>query len=216
MITENFDARPMSERVYDEIRRRIEQGDLAPHERLVQEQIAADLSTSRTPVREALSRLAQDGLATWIAGTGYVVTKLRKQEVEEVQRLRKVLEVGALNEAIPHFSQVDLDRLRDVHQRMVDADRATADYVELTRHFHRALVAPCPNQLMLKYVDETWSLPLNAMVIGRNGENHERIDEMISDHRDIIEALESGDPVQAVALLSTHRCSTHHAVESRD
>jgi DNA-binding GntR family transcriptional regulator len=209
MISEDFEYRPLAERVYEELRQRIAQGVLAPRDRLVQEQIANDLSVSRTPVREALNRLAQDGLVTWVPGVGYLVAQPRKRDVADVQGVRQVLELAALTQALPHYTDVDLSKLKSVYQEMVDADPASADYVDLTRRFHRELVEPCPNELLLALVDDMWSRPTGVKVTGRYGDSPHSVEIMIRDHCEIIEAIEAGDHQRAIDLLDAHISTVH-------
>jgi DNA-binding GntR family transcriptional regulator len=209
MLSEDFEYRPLAERVFSELRQQIAQGTLKPRDRLVQEHIANELSVSRTPVREALNRLAQEGLVTWVPGVGYVVAKAQQRDVADVQGVRQVLEVAALAQALPHYNELDLARLKSVFQEMVDADPALADYVDLTHRFHRLLVQPCPNKLLLSLVEDTWSRPVSVKVTGRYGDSPHAVEVMITDHREIIEAIESGEPDRAVSLLDAHISAVH-------
>ena len=211
MNADDYDFRPLAERVYDELRRQIGDGKLAPHSRLVQEQIASELSVSRTPVREALSRLAQEGFVTLVPGFGYVVAKVREQAILDVQGARQVLEVAALRLALDHYTTAHLNRVRGVYQEMVDADPDSADYTDLTRRFHQVLVEPCPNTLLLSYIDDTWSLPLGTKVTDRYGDSAQSVEIMIADHADIIEAIAAGDHERALELLDHHIAAVHGA-----
>jgi len=209
---QGFDTRPMGQRVYDHLRKSIESQELAPLERIVQERVAEEMSTSRTPVREALNRLIQDGLVTWVAGAGFFVSQLRRKDVEETQHLRRILEVEALRLALPAYTPADIRHLRSIYLEMVEADPNKADYVDLTRRFHQALVGPCPNELLLKHIDEVWTVASYAKVIGRYGETQESVDIMIADHFEIIAALESEDPAAAITLLEEHLASVHTSI----
>lgn len=210
-MTEDFDYRPLADRVYDEVRRQISDGVLAAHSHLVQERVAIELSVSRTPVREALSRLAQEGFVTQVPGFGYVVAKVREQAILDVQGARQVLEVAALRLALPNYTTGHLNRLRAVYQEMVDADLDTADYTDLTRRFHHILVEPCPNTLLLSFIAETWSLPLGTKVTGRYGDNATSVEVMIADHAEIIDAVAAGDRQRALDLLESHIAAVHSA-----
>lgn len=205
---DQLDPRPMSDRVYDVLRHEIENGVRPPLSRLVQDQIATELSISRTPIRVALGRLEQSGLVTWIPGRGYLVSQVEEREIHDVRGVREALELAALTAAIPHYTPEAVAELRSVYQEMVDA-APTDDYLDLTRRFHLTLVSPCPNQLLLKYLDEVWHLPVMVRVTGRYSARDRGIGTMISEHGEIVDALGSDDPSQAVELLATHISHVH-------
>lgn len=210
------DPRPLSNLVYNELHRQISDGIRGPLTRLVQEQIGQELEISRTPVREALSRLAQDGLATWVPGRGYLVSEVRRADITEVQQVREALEAVAFRSAIEHFTAFDRRHLENVHQAMIDADRATADFFELNRQFHQALAAPCPNALVLRILDDTWALPVSRRLTGRYISVTENIDAMISEHTEIIEALDALDHRGAVELLQRHISKGYGDIQADD
>ncbi len=198
----------MSDQVFDVLREQIERGVRVPRARLVQEQIADELSVSRTPVREALSRLSHSGLATWVPGRGYLVSEVQEREVHDVRGVREVLETAALLEAIPHYTAIDIAFLRAVYQEMVEAD-ASADYFDLTRRFHLSLASPCPNKLLLKYLADVWTLPMSVKVTAKYATGKQGIAVMIRDHGEIIDAIESSTPERAVDLLKAHICTVY-------
>lgn len=193
----------MSDRVYSKLRAQIASGERPAWSHLVQERLAAEFSTSRTPVREALGRLTAEGLVSWTPGQGYLVAGVAEREVLDVQAVRVALECAALTDAIPMYTIFDIERLRSVQQEMIDADESD-DHFELTRRFHEALVSPCPNTLMLKYLNDVWSQPVSMKVTGKYTARVKSTAVMIKDHGEIIEALESDSPYRAVDLLRDH------------
>src|SRR3989304_10009044 len=84
--------RPLREEVYGALRRAIVQGELSPGNRVVETELAGRLGISRTPVREALRKLAAEGFIAKGPGSSLVVSAMSPEEVEETFRIRAVLE----------------------------------------------------------------------------------------------------------------------------
>jgi DNA-binding GntR family transcriptional regulator len=125
--------------VYTRIRDDIVAGALAPGEPLVEIATAERYGTSRTPVREALRRLEQDGLVER-ADRGMRVRARSPEEVLEIYDVRIGLESTAARWAAARHTELDLVRLRAAHQRMVELDPVDpAAMAEANRRFHETL-----------------------------------------------------------------------------
>ena len=131
--------KPSGSSAYDLLLDAIDCGDLAPGSRLREVEIANRFGISRTPVREALKRLEQQGLVTHEPHHGAVVTVLDYREIGELYLVREVLEGTAAGQAALHATDVEINVL----QEMVELDRNHADDpVELMRRnklFHRQI-----------------------------------------------------------------------------
>jgi DNA-binding GntR family transcriptional regulator len=90
-----FDRQSMADRAYSELKRRILFDELAPGTGMLEEELAASLGMSRTPVREAAVRLAQEGLLEIVPRKGIRVTELTKRGVREINEVLACLEVQA-------------------------------------------------------------------------------------------------------------------------
>ncbi|MEZ4425954.1 MAG: GntR family transcriptional regulator [Gemmatimonadota bacterium] len=111
-------------------------GDLEPGARLRQDDLAARLGVSKIPLREALQRLAAEGLVTVDANRGFSVSRLTASEAEEIYALRLALEPELLQRALPRATIVDLARAE--HALEADADATPAG----NWTFHQALYGP--------------------------------------------------------------------------
>lgn len=171
-----------------------------PLQRLHAGQIAAHLEMSRTPVREALSRLVQDGLVARGDAGGFFVKGLTLREIIDYYRVREALEVEAAIEALPRMDEHDFDNLASILDR-AKALLAPASYVEFlstSRAFHsyimdasgnvafRALMGPIIDRVRL----------VGAMLIARHPR---RASEIHKENVKILEALRSAD-VEALEL----------------
>ena len=92
-------AAPLSSQIYDELRGRLRAGLFAPGERIVDTALARTMAVSRTPVREALTRLAAEGLLSTDDG-GFVVPSLTIHDVAEIFQVRRLLEPAAARDAV--------------------------------------------------------------------------------------------------------------------
>jgi DNA-binding GntR family transcriptional regulator len=97
-------AQPLAEVIYRKPSQDIGDGVYEPGPRLVQDQVAKELGVSRTPVREALQRLAQDGCADRVHGRGYVVCAASVTGISQVYQVRTQLEPLAVRLAFDYYS----------------------------------------------------------------------------------------------------------------
>lgn len=136
------DDRSLAATIARALAARIVTGDLAPGDRLRQDEIAGAFRTSHVPVREAFRRLEGAGLVVSEPRRGVRVAPLDPAGVLEVARMRAALEALALRHALPLLSGEDLASAR----LAIAAGAASADIVaweEANRRFHMALLAPC-------------------------------------------------------------------------
>jgi DNA-binding GntR family transcriptional regulator len=136
-------VRTISEQAYQLMRERILTGSLAAGAPVRQDAVAEELGVSKIPLREALSRLEQDGLLSSSPNRGYVVRALTSAEAEEVFQLRLKLEPDATSQACLQADATAQAAAREAFEVM-DRELAQggADYVLMNRHFHAALVRP--------------------------------------------------------------------------
>lgn len=103
---------PIRERVYNQLRKAVLSGKIPTNERLVEAQLASQLGTSRTPVREALHKLELENLVSSIPRVGYVVKGLSEEDVNDICEIRSAIEGLAVKRAISQITEKNLERLR--------------------------------------------------------------------------------------------------------
>ena len=206
MATLPNDARPLAERVYELISTEIINGQITAGSALVQEQIGSHYGVSRTPVRDALTRLTHEGLATLIPGQGYIVNNLTDQDVEQVYEVRRVLETLAARQACGMHTPLQLLRLRTLvdESELIDAEDA-AELFRLSRQFHAGLVEPCRNSYLLGILDSIWAHPIQLRITMTYQQGREHQAKVVADHRRILHALTAVDvDAFAQALTACH------------
>lgn len=195
---------------YGELRRRILDGDVGPGERLLLRQVAEELGISVMPVREAIKLLERDGLVTTESHRGATVTTISRHEILDTISMRMWLEVLAVREATPLHTE---ETLAVAEQALVEAERAARTgeglaYTLANRRVHNALEAPA-SAAVRQLIDELWDRlwqarrRMSLFVLASD-----RIVGAESEHRELFEAVRSGDAAAAAAVMERHREST--------
>ena len=112
------------QRVYDHLRAEILAGRLEPGAELAEVALAEQLGVSRGPIREAIGRLASEGLVTVRPRRGAVVSSLSKEEFLELYQVREALELMAVKLAVPKLQRDDIAALEELIDEMADTGRA--------------------------------------------------------------------------------------------
>src|SRR5262245_17043568 len=146
-------ARPnISASVAAVLREMIVDGRLHPGERINEVRLASTLGVSRTPLREALSRLAAEGALNSVPRSGFHVLPLTLEELEQIYPIRALLDPAALRLAgIPDPER--LKRLATLNAKLAETNDAAAA-LALDDEWHLELLAGCPNQVLLGLVKQ--------------------------------------------------------------
>lgn len=192
------------DQAYEAIRVRIDDGRLARGERLHQEQLAAELGISRTPVREALRRLAAEGRVEIQTNRGARVADIDATAMPEPYEARLVVEPGAAALAAQRRPPAPLARMREA----IEAHRAAVGDVARTfpanRAFHLALVEASGNALLVQFVERIWVARIGGPIYERQNETPERMRLDADEHEAILEAIAAADAPRAEALTRGH------------
>lgn len=142
---------PLRDQIYENILSKIEEGDYRPGERLSDVNMAQDLSVSRTPVREALLRLEQEGLVDTAPGYGFAVRSLSAREIREKYPILSALECLALRSS-PLPSAAKIKKLDKLNELMTDAEADPARLISLDDEWHALLLSDCRNESLVKMI----------------------------------------------------------------
>nr|WP_273379049.1 GntR family transcriptional regulator [Actinopolymorpha pittospori] len=194
------------------IREMILDGSLAPGDRINEVELAGELGISRGPLREAIQRLAGEGLLTVISHRGAFVRTFEPREIVELYELRAALELHAI--------RLLAERASDDGRTDVDAVLAGARDGMATPNghaypaepdFHQRLVMLVDNQALLRsWLEVHRQL---SLVRTRSGQEPLRDRATVLEHDEILAALSKRDAERAVALMRAHlTCAMHHAL----
>jgi DNA-binding GntR family transcriptional regulator len=192
-----------AERALDTLREDILRGALPAGARLGEVELADRLGVSRTPVREALSRLAAEGLVELVPNRGARVASWTVDELEGVFALRSLLEPQLTALAVPHASAADLDALEELAAEMLDlGDRDLDGLVPLNRAFHGRLVELAAAPALATALAGAVHSPL----VARNFHAYDAasLHRSLAHHAEIVAALRAGDPEWARAVMTAH------------
>ena len=206
----------LAESVYRELRSAICEGRIPAGERLVQNSLADQLGISRTPVRDALLRLAQEGLVepSPVRG-GYLVSDVTEREVFDISDIRLALEPAAAESATGRHSSAQIARLREINEELrVASEYRSPECFELNRQFHDLLIAPCENRIRRRLLEQLWSMPIALRMYQMHMVDDAEWNTMLDEHDAIIKAIEEGDPEAVRATVAEHiRISRADALE---
>lgn len=194
--------------VYESLRDAIVEGRYGADDKLVQEQVASDLGVSRTPVRDALGRLAHEGIVTWLQSGGYRVndlTDLTDQDITEVFEVRRTLEILALQKSCGRLTRVQASQINTIIEEMAAADPTdAAAQFTLNRRFHQAMIEPAGNRLLLTMLDRLWDHPVSRRITRSYIHDEGNIAVMVEEHRRILQASLDDDVEQLKSLSTEH------------
>lgn len=131
--------------IVDALRERILNFEIPEGHALRQDGLATEFGVSRIPVREALLQLEGEGLITLSAHKGFSVTELSLDDIQDLFDLRTLIEVDLLRRAIPHMTQRDIDKAREILKTFdpaLEAGTHERDWGRLNWELHSALLAP--------------------------------------------------------------------------
>jgi DNA-binding GntR family transcriptional regulator len=192
----------LADRAYGALRSSIAEGRLRPGARIGETALAEQLGISRTPVREALQRLARDGLVALDARNGARVVELGLEEIQELYDLREILEGSTARFAALNAKANDLQRLNAILEREATQLDDPVALARLNKLYHQALCEAARNRYLSDAV-ATFSSTLlllgpTTLAAERRGE------ESHAEHRAVVEAVAAGDAEQAEAVMRGH------------
>lgn len=198
---------------YDFIKQEILALRLKPTEHLNANALAMRLAISRTPVREALGRLEQDGLVGRAVTGGFFVRPITLKEIVDVYRIREALEVEAALEALPNMNDAVLSELQGIlaSTEILLTPENYAEFILVNRKFHAAILRTSGNSMfsvVMGPVEDRIRL-VGAMLIKLHAP---RQAEVLAENIRILKALRSGDTERVEEAVRAHiRRAREHA-----
>lgn len=194
--------KPLREHAYDELRARIVGLELAPGTRLIERDLAEELNVSRIPLREAMQRLAQDGLVVVVPRQGAIVSPFTVDDVRDLFDVRESLEVLAARLAAERADEAGLNSLAaqlDTARRATERGDKPA-IAAANAGFHAIIVELAANPLLESLLE-----PLQARVqwlfhLTKDRDAHVQCHE----HEDLLAAIVAHDPDRAAASAFHH------------
>ncbi len=192
------------QRVHSHLREEILSERLRPGTELQEAALARELGVSRGPLREAIGRLASEGLVTVRPRRSAVVRSLSREEFLELYQVREALEVAAVRLAVPRLGAGGLARLRGLTDEMASCAQTGRldEFFEANAAFHDAIFAAAGNGKLCE---------MYGQLVGQMGRYRTRsvairgnLQRSVLEHRAVLRAVAAGDAEEAARLLSVH------------
>ncbi|PJI43521.1 GntR family transcriptional regulator [Ferrovibrio sp.] len=203
------------EKAYSEIRARIISGVLPQGARLIEEDLAVDVGVSRTPVREAVRRLAQEGMVELTPNIGAVVAKWSVDDLVQLFDLRATLESSVAALAAERISDATVATLRTLARTMeVTLNEGGSQFLEriaqLNDNFHKSILAAADSPRLSRLMGQLVELPIVLRTF--NCYSEDQLRRSLGHHIELVAAFEARDPAWAEAVMKAHVLSAKHAL----
>ena len=198
-------AAPLRDQVFGVLRQAILDFSLKPGQRLIEREIIEKLEVSRTTVREAIGRLAAEGLVTIIPQKGAVVSVLTVEDARDVYEMRASLESLAVRRFVERATPEQVRWLRSsLHdiERAVEATVHTHEELRVKDEFYKVVFAGAASPVLVQILTGLQGRvqALRAMSLSVPGRSAEMVEEI----RAVVEAIEDGDATRAASACETH------------
>lgn len=219
----------LRQQAYLHLRERVLSGELRAGTQLSEPDLAKQLGMSRTPVREALRQMENEGLLDYAPRFGAMVRTPERDELEEMYAVREALESYAAAEAAQKIGPAELEKLAGAFQQMCDiavkfgdSGRAVLDgshlrdFVQADLTFHKIVLAAAGNRYMSKILEDT-RLLVRVFTTTFWQYNAEKLSEAIKFHQRLLTSMQNQDSESArVATVEAMRVAWDNAIQAWD
>ena len=196
--------RLLREHVYVSIKGAIIGGEFEPGRRLIEEKLAEDMKTSRTPVREAIQKLEKEGLIYRLPRGGFAVKGVTEEEVEEVFGLRGILEGYAGFLATARMDDAELRSLEDIIalEETCLQDMNVEEFIRLDGEFHDVVYKAAKNNRLYNLLHDLRDYIYRYRVIIMRYQRKPQL--AVQDHKEMVASIRSRNAKQVEKLVRKH------------
>ena len=204
----------LTDEICEILRDRILKGEYAIGEKLVENQIAAELKVSRTPVREAFRLLADEGLAEYVPNKGCFARGFTKQDMQDIYQVRKALEQLACEWAIERITDNELDRLNDecdlmeFYVKKKDATKTLAANTSFHEIIYSSTRSRFLSQILRSYQDYVKQARKATVDI-------QSLEQIYLEHKNILKAIREKDVDMAKEMVGVHMDNSRKRAEAK-
>jgi DNA-binding GntR family transcriptional regulator len=209
----NLDSyKPLRELVLDAIRSAIKSGILQPRERLMEIQMAEELGVSRTPIREALRKLELEGFIVMVPRKGAYVADLSFKDIADVFEIRAALEGLAAGLAAERITEEELEAMERllVEKREAITNNDISKLVEVDTRFHELLYQASRNERLSSIISNLREQIQRFRLTSLSFPG--RMKDSLSEHKKIVEAIQSRDSQIARFVAQEHIENAEHVL----
>ena len=198
-----IDVTNINEKIYRLIKERIIHREYLPGHQINVRKLQEELGVSSSPIKDALNQLAGEGFVDITSRKGTFVKGVSMQELSEIEQLRTILEIGALDIIAGNINDEQLAQLEKIHRDLV-AERDYEKFMELDRNFHLKIISMANNQRLTATYE---SLNIHNQIMRFNLERDRTSPDpmTIPSHAKILEALKTRDLQSGKDAIQDHR-----------
>lgn len=201
--TIKLERQRLADIVYDQLLEAIRTGAITNDQHLVQEKLAEQMQISRTPVREALLRLEQEGILVSSSRGGFSLYQPSKEEVRELYQARAAIEGQAARIIAVQAEPSTIRILRETVEREENISSPSVEaYFNANRNIHRKFVELSGNRYLLDMFDNIWNRGVSYNLFAAIASVD--LAKSLGDHLRLVEAIESGNPTVAMEAIVDH------------
>lgn len=200
----------LKQQAYNAIREKILNCEYPPNTFLNEDLLCREFNVSRTPIRDALSRLEQENLVTIISKKGIMVAPLTLNEINTIYETRILLEPYILS---TYGSRITESKLQQMQDNIKKAEKKLDQIQELyllDDEFHRMIVEICENKYLIQCYSNIYAQNLRLRIISGN-DNKDRRSASCQEHKMITDAILSKDYEQSANAMRTHLLESKEA-----
>ncbi len=200
---ESLPKEPLSASVARDLRRAIIEGEIAPDDRIKQEEVAARYGVSRSPVREAFLQLVSDGFIELERDVGARVRPFSSQEMLELYLAREALEPVMIEATCREITDEEFAAARELNDRSEQhaADGDIAGYLRVDAEMHQILLQASRLNVLMEMAAGLWRRTHRYRFAYTSPD---RVETSVLEHRLLLDAIEQGDAFDAVDLYRVH------------
>jgi DNA-binding GntR family transcriptional regulator len=197
--------RRLADEVYRQILLAISGGGIAPSERIVQEELAETLAISRTPVREALLRLEQEGILVTAGRGGFMLRQISPQEVRDIYEARIAIEGDSARVLAERQDERAFRNIAAVIRREEEEGHVStpSEYYEANKAIHRSFVVNAGNKYLLEMFDLMWNRSVSFHLFITTMDNA-ALTASLRSHLELLEMIKTTSPDEAAGSMRRH------------
>jgi DNA-binding GntR family transcriptional regulator len=194
------------ENIYKSILSDIQGGVLKPGSKISESSVCTELMVSRTPVREALIRLAAEGKVIKIPNRGFFVCDTANNYRHEVSQVIGALDALAAGLACKRMGTEDLLRMQELIAKMDIAIQFhnAGDYTQFQEEFHYVYISKCGNSVLINMIKSMFMSPVPKTYVGRDNRLFSLCSICNKEHREILELMKAGKTKELSDTINKH------------
>jgi DNA-binding GntR family transcriptional regulator len=211
VVLQSTSVRSQGERAYLLIRDQIVTLKLAPGSVIEEARLRQELGLGRTPIREALQRLAHENLVTFVPHRGTFVSEINLTDLHRLTEVRTEIEGYAARLAADRATVGDREQMQALMAELISIDEADVHpLIRLDQRIHRLVYQATRNAFLQAMLEETFNLSLRIWFLGLD--RGVRLKQAVEEHRRLLDAIVSRDADGAESVMRQHVTGFEHAI----